>query len=114
MVFDCVNDVISRHFGHECTELYSVLEFQKCKACLLSPLSQIALMSVTVFPVRLFLSAFLMLLAWPFAFTAALGRTDFAVEPQSWWRRYGGQCWAYYFNSNAKMSLGFPQWQWKN
>ncbi|KAM4630252.1 lysophosphatidylcholine acyltransferase 1 [Polymixia lowei] len=49
---------------------------------------KIALMSVTVFPVRLLLTAFLMLLAWPFAFTASLGRSDFTVEPQSWWRRF--------------------------
>ncbi|KAM3858631.1 lysophosphatidylcholine acyltransferase 1 [Diretmus argenteus] len=48
---------------------------------------KIGLMSVTVFPVRLLLVAFLMLLAWPFAFTASLGRSEFTVEPQSWWRR---------------------------
>lgn len=44
-------------------------------------------MSVTVFPVRLLLMFFFMLLAWPFAFVASLGRSEFAVEPQSWWRR---------------------------
>lgn len=48
---------------------------------------QIGLMSVTVFPVRLLLVSFFMLLAWPFAFTASLGRSEFVVEPQSWWRR---------------------------
>ncbi|XP_017276481.1 lysophosphatidylcholine acyltransferase 1 [Kryptolebias marmoratus] len=48
---------------------------------------KIGLMSVTVFPVRLLLVCFLMLLAWPFAFAATLGRSDFVVEPQSWWRR---------------------------
>ncbi|CAL8297833.1 unnamed protein product [Lota lota] len=48
---------------------------------------KIGLMSVTVFPVRLLLTSFLMLLAWPFAFTASLGRSDAAVEPQSCWRR---------------------------
>ncbi|XP_056153941.1 lysophosphatidylcholine acyltransferase 1 [Lampris incognitus] len=48
---------------------------------------RIALMSMTVFPVRLLLVAFLMLLAWPFAFMASLGRSRFTVEPQSWWRR---------------------------
>ncbi|XP_061886142.1 lysophosphatidylcholine acyltransferase 1 isoform X1 [Entelurus aequoreus] len=45
------------------------------------------LMSVTVFPVRLLLVSFLMLLGWPFAFVASLGRSEFVVEPQSWWRR---------------------------
>ncbi|XP_074469723.1 lysophosphatidylcholine acyltransferase 1 isoform X1 [Sebastes fasciatus] len=49
---------------------------------------KIGLMSVTVFPVRLLLVSFLMLLAWPFAFTASLGRSDFVMEPQSWWRRF--------------------------
>lgn len=49
---------------------------------------QIGLMSVTVFPLRLLLVSFLMLLAWPFAFTASLGRSEYAVEPQSWWRRF--------------------------
>lgn len=44
-------------------------------------------MSVTVFPVRLLLVSFLMLLAWPFAFTASLGRSQFVLEPQTWWRR---------------------------
>ncbi|XP_074542971.1 lysophosphatidylcholine acyltransferase 1 [Halichoeres trimaculatus] len=48
---------------------------------------KIGLMSVTVFPVRLLLVSFLMLLAWPFAFTASLGRSEFVIEPQSWWRR---------------------------
>ncbi|XP_013883872.1 lysophosphatidylcholine acyltransferase 1 [Austrofundulus limnaeus] len=52
-------------------------------------------MSVTVFPVRLLLVSFLMLLAWPFAFAASLGRSDFVVEPQSWWRRIIHLCiWA--------------------
>ncbi|XP_061738521.1 lysophosphatidylcholine acyltransferase 1 isoform X2 [Nerophis ophidion] len=45
------------------------------------------LMSVTGFPARLLLVSFLMLLGWPFAFVASLGRSQFAVEPQSWWRR---------------------------
>lgn len=50
-------------------------------------LPQIGLMSVTMFPVRLLLMFFFMLLAWPFAFVASLGRSELAVEPQSWWRR---------------------------
>lgn len=53
---------------------------------------KIGLMSVTVFPVRLLLVSFLMLLAWPFAFTATLGRSDFVMEPQSWWRRFLDLC----------------------
>ncbi|XP_034017152.1 lysophosphatidylcholine acyltransferase 1 [Thalassophryne amazonica] len=53
---------------------------------------KMALMSVTVFPVRLLLVSFLMLLAWPFAFTASLGRSEFVVEPQSWWRRLIDVC----------------------
>ncbi|XP_037549295.1 lysophosphatidylcholine acyltransferase 1 [Nematolebias whitei] len=53
---------------------------------------KIGLMSVTIFPVRLLLVSFLMLLAWPFAFTATLGRSDFIVEPQSWWRRIVHLC----------------------
>lgn len=48
---------------------------------------QVGLMSVTVFPVRLLLVSFFMLLAWPFAFTASLGRSQFVLEPQTWWRR---------------------------
>uniref|UniRef100_A0A8C7FQL0 Lysophosphatidylcholine acyltransferase 1 n=1 Tax=Oncorhynchus kisutch TaxID=8019 RepID=A0A8C7FQL0_ONCKI len=52
-----------------------------------SPLSQIGVMTVTVFPVRLFFAVFLMLLAWPFAFAASLGRSELAVETETWWRR---------------------------
>lgn len=48
---------------------------------------QVGLMSVTVFPVRLLLVSFFMLLGWPFAFTASLGRSQFVLEPQTWWRR---------------------------
>ncbi|KAI5621642.1 lysophosphatidylcholine acyltransferase 1 isoform X1 [Silurus asotus] len=47
---------------------------------------KIALMTVTLFPVRLLGAAFFMLLAWPFVFLATLGRTEDAVEPLSWWR----------------------------
>ncbi|XP_070702868.1 lysophosphatidylcholine acyltransferase 1 [Pempheris klunzingeri] len=53
---------------------------------------KIGLMSVTVFPVRLLLVSFFMLLAWPFAFTASLGRAEFSIEPQSWWRRFIDLC----------------------
>ncbi|CAJ1083702.1 lysophosphatidylcholine acyltransferase 1 [Xyrichtys novacula] len=53
---------------------------------------KIGLMSVTVFPVRLLLVSFLMLLAWPFAFAASLGRSEFVLEPQSWWRRFIDVC----------------------
>ncbi|KAM9384869.1 lysophosphatidylcholine acyltransferase 1 [Pholidichthys leucotaenia] len=53
---------------------------------------KIGLMSVTVFPVRFLLIFFLMLLAWPFAFTASIGCSEFAIEPQSWWRRLIDLC----------------------
>ncbi|XP_076610993.1 lysophosphatidylcholine acyltransferase 1 [Chaetodon auriga] len=53
---------------------------------------KIGLMSVTVFPVRLLLMFFFLLLAWPFAFIACLGRSDSVVEPQSWWRRLIDVC----------------------
>ncbi|XP_060915562.1 lysophosphatidylcholine acyltransferase 1 [Labrus mixtus] len=53
---------------------------------------KIGLMSVTVFPLRLLLVSFLMLLAWPFAFTASLGRSEYVVEPQPWWRRLLDVC----------------------
>lgn len=49
-------------------------------------------MSVTVFPVRLLLVCFFMLLAWPFAFVASFGRSEFVVEPQTWWRRIVDVC----------------------
>uniref|UniRef100_A0AAZ3PXI1 EF-hand domain-containing protein n=1 Tax=Oncorhynchus tshawytscha TaxID=74940 RepID=A0AAZ3PXI1_ONCTS len=49
---------------------------------------QIALMTVTLFPIRLFLAAFMMLLAWPFAFIASVGRNEMVVEPQSLWRKF--------------------------
>uniref|UniRef100_A0A7N6AJ21 Phospholipid/glycerol acyltransferase domain-containing protein n=1 Tax=Anabas testudineus TaxID=64144 RepID=A0A7N6AJ21_ANATE len=47
----------------------------------------IALMTVTLFPIRLLIAAFMMLLAWPFAFLASVGRSEAAVEPQCLWRR---------------------------
>ncbi|XP_068431888.1 lysophosphatidylcholine acyltransferase 1 [Clinocottus analis] len=53
---------------------------------------QIGLMSVTVFPVRLLLVSFFMLLGWPFAFAASLARSDYAIEPQSWWMRFIDVC----------------------
>ncbi|MBN3322923.1 PCAT1 acyltransferase, partial [Atractosteus spatula] len=49
--------------------------------------AKIAIMTVTLFPIRLFFAAFMMLLAWPFAFLASVGRSEEAVEPQSWWRK---------------------------
>ncbi|XP_021415816.1 lysophosphatidylcholine acyltransferase 1 isoform X2 [Oncorhynchus mykiss] len=48
---------------------------------------RIGVMTVTVFPVRLFFAVLLMLLAWPFAFAASLGRSELAVETETWWRR---------------------------
>ncbi|XP_053303204.1 lysophosphatidylcholine acyltransferase 1 [Pleuronectes platessa] len=53
---------------------------------------KIGLMSVTVFPVRLLLVSSFMLLAWPFAFAASLGRSEFVLEPQPWWRRFIDLC----------------------
>lgn len=44
-------------------------------------------MTLTLFPVRLFFAAFMMLLAWPFAFIATLGRSESSVEHQCFWRR---------------------------
>uniref|UniRef100_A0A665UQZ6 Lysophosphatidylcholine acyltransferase 1 n=1 Tax=Echeneis naucrates TaxID=173247 RepID=A0A665UQZ6_ECHNA len=44
-------------------------------------------MTVTLFPIRLLIAAFMMLLAWPFAFLASVGRTEISVEPQCLWRR---------------------------
>ncbi|KAM4568229.1 lysophosphatidylcholine acyltransferase 1 [Fundulus diaphanus] len=49
--------------------------------------AKIALMTVTLFPIRLLIAAFMMLLAWPFAFLASVGRSETIVEPQCLWRR---------------------------
>ncbi|XP_033856579.1 lysophosphatidylcholine acyltransferase 1-like isoform X1 [Acipenser ruthenus] len=50
--------------------------------------AQIAVMTVTLFPIRLFFAAFMMLLAWPFAFLASMGRSEKVIEePLSWWRK---------------------------
>ncbi|KAG8442520.1 hypothetical protein GDO86_011352 [Hymenochirus boettgeri] len=50
--------------------------------------AKIAIMTLTLFPIRLFFAAFMMLLAWPFAFIAAMGRTEKDLEePLSWWRK---------------------------
>uniref|UniRef100_A0A8C6NN84 Lysophosphatidylcholine acyltransferase 1 n=1 Tax=Nothobranchius furzeri TaxID=105023 RepID=A0A8C6NN84_NOTFU len=50
-------------------------------------LLRIAIMTVTLFPIRLLIAAFMMLLAWPFAFVASVGRSETTVEPQCLWRR---------------------------
>ncbi|XP_062393902.1 lysophosphatidylcholine acyltransferase 1 [Sardina pilchardus] len=50
--------------------------------------AQIAVMTVTLFPLRLMMAAFMMLLAWPFAFLATMGRSDTAIEPQTLWRKF--------------------------
>ncbi|MGH0170343.1 UNVERIFIED_CONTAM: hypothetical protein FKN15_007718 [Acipenser sinensis] len=45
-------------------------------------------MTVTLFPIRLFFAVFMMLLAWPFAFLASMGRSEKVIEePHSWWRK---------------------------
>lgn len=64
-----------------------------CWICVLNTfpffsLLQIALMTVTLFPIRLLMAAFMMLLAWPFAFLASVGRSETTVEPQCLWRRW--------------------------
>ncbi|KAJ7414299.1 hypothetical protein WISP_84907 [Willisornis vidua] len=55
-----------------------------------SPLekAKIAFMTLTLFPIRLFFAAFMMLLAWPFAFIASMGSDEQELEkPLSWWRK---------------------------
>uniref|UniRef100_UPI00398EFE3A lysophosphatidylcholine acyltransferase 1-like isoform X2 n=1 Tax=Pristiophorus japonicus TaxID=55135 RepID=UPI00398EFE3A len=50
--------------------------------------AKIAIMTVTLFPIRLLLAAFMMLLAWPFAFLAAWGRIEKEPEkPMNLWRK---------------------------
>ncbi|XP_072317539.1 lysophosphatidylcholine acyltransferase 1 [Eucyclogobius newberryi] len=49
--------------------------------------AKIAIMTVTLFPIRLLMAAFMMLLAWPFAFLATVGRPEDSVEPLCFWRR---------------------------
>ncbi|XP_007901220.2 lysophosphatidylcholine acyltransferase 1 isoform X1 [Callorhinchus milii] len=50
--------------------------------------AKIAIMTVTLFPIRLFLAAFMMLLAWPFAFLAEWGRTEKELEkPMTLWKK---------------------------
>uniref|UniRef100_A0A8C4GTP6 EF-hand domain-containing protein n=1 Tax=Dicentrarchus labrax TaxID=13489 RepID=A0A8C4GTP6_DICLA len=44
-------------------------------------------MTFTLFPIRLLIAAFMMLLAWPFAFLASVGCSETTVEPQCLWRR---------------------------
>uniref|UniRef100_A0A8C5EBE1 Lysophosphatidylcholine acyltransferase 1-like n=1 Tax=Gouania willdenowi TaxID=441366 RepID=A0A8C5EBE1_GOUWI len=44
-------------------------------------------MTFTLFPIRLLIAAFMMLLAWPFAFLASEWRSEATVEPQCLWRR---------------------------
>ncbi|KAL7984613.1 hypothetical protein Chor_003183 [Crotalus horridus] len=49
---------------------------------------QIVFMTLTLFPIRLFFAAFMMLLAWPFAFIASIGPAEKQLEnPLSWWRK---------------------------
>ncbi|KAM9304163.1 lysophosphatidylcholine acyltransferase 1 isoform 2-T2 [Morus bassanus] len=48
----------------------------------------IAFMTLTLFPIRLFFAAFMMLLAWPFAFIASMGSDEQELEkPLCWWRK---------------------------
>ncbi|XP_074061359.1 lysophosphatidylcholine acyltransferase 1 [Macrotis lagotis] len=49
---------------------------------------QIAFMTLTLFPIRLLFAAFMMLLAWPFAFIASLGSAEKELEkPLALWRK---------------------------
>ncbi|XP_005170093.1 lysophosphatidylcholine acyltransferase 1 isoform X1 [Danio rerio] len=68
---------VSTHFRNPFVHELRFTTLQKLK---------IAVMTVTLFPVRLLFAAFMMLLAWPFAFVATVGRSENAVEPLSWWR----------------------------
>uniref|UniRef100_A0ABM5GA91 Lysophosphatidylcholine acyltransferase 1 n=1 Tax=Pogona vitticeps TaxID=103695 RepID=A0ABM5GA91_9SAUR len=50
--------------------------------------AKIAFMTLTLFPIRLLFAAFMMLLAWPFAFIASIGSAEKELEkPLSWWRK---------------------------
>ncbi|XP_074843997.1 lysophosphatidylcholine acyltransferase 1 isoform X3 [Carettochelys insculpta] len=50
--------------------------------------AKIAFMTLTLFPIRLFVAAFMMLLAWPFAFIASMGSSERELEkPLCWWRK---------------------------
>ncbi|XP_028820026.1 lysophosphatidylcholine acyltransferase 1 [Denticeps clupeoides] len=68
---------VSPHFRNPFSHELKLTLLQKVK---------ITVMTLTLFPVRLFFAAFMMLLAWPFAFVATVGRSDDAVEPLCWWR----------------------------
>ncbi|XP_051520534.1 lysophosphatidylcholine acyltransferase 1-like [Myxocyprinus asiaticus] len=68
---------VSAHFKNPFVHELRFTPLQKLK---------IAVMTVTLFPVRLLFAAFMMLLAWPFAFVATVGRSEDAVEPLCWWR----------------------------
>ncbi|XP_051527452.1 lysophosphatidylcholine acyltransferase 1 [Myxocyprinus asiaticus] len=68
---------VSSHFKNPFVHELRFTPLQKLK---------IAVMTVTLFPVRLLFAAFMMLLAWPFAFVATVGCSEDAVEPLCWWR----------------------------
>ncbi|XP_042632710.1 lysophosphatidylcholine acyltransferase 1-like [Cyprinus carpio] len=68
---------VSAHFKNPFVHELRFTPLQKLK---------IAVMTMTLFPVRLLFAAFMMLLAWPFAFVATVGHSEDAVEPLSWWR----------------------------
>lgn len=49
---------------------------------------QVAFMTLTLFPIRLFFAVSMMLVAWFFAFIALLGYNEKELEkPRSWWRK---------------------------
>lgn len=50
--------------------------------------SQVAVLTVTLFPIRLLFATFMMLLAWPLAFLASLGSDEREPEqPLALWRK---------------------------
>jgi hypothetical protein len=50
--------------------------------------SQVAFMTLTLFPIRLLFAAFMMLLAWPLALVASLGPPEKEPEqPLALWRK---------------------------
>uniref|UniRef100_A0A668AVD9 Lysophosphatidylcholine acyltransferase 1 n=1 Tax=Myripristis murdjan TaxID=586833 RepID=A0A668AVD9_9TELE len=71
----------------KCNWIFWICPFKSFPYLCFPNLLQIALMTVTLFPIRLLIAAFMMLLAWPFAFLASVGRSETTVEPQCLWRR---------------------------
>ncbi|XP_065440231.1 lysophosphatidylcholine acyltransferase 1 isoform X4 [Chrysemys picta bellii] len=74
----------------DCEEVWQHVTSRRRKRSVHAPAMeiQIAFMTLTLFPIRLFFAAFMMLLAWPFAFIASIGSAERELEkPLSWWRK---------------------------